>query len=510
MAAYFMGIDNGGTGTKAVVFDGAGTARGSASRKVPMILPEPGFTERDMDVLWKASCDAVRDAITAAGVSPREIQGVACTGHGKGLYLWGRNGKPAYNGIVSTDTRAWAYPRKWKEDGTASRTFPRTCQSILACQPVSLLAWLKDHRPGVVESTRWVFEVKDYIRFRLTGEAHAEATDYSGSGLMNVRDARFDRALLEEFGLGEIHDRIPPLVYSTEACGVVTPEAAAACGLEAGTPVAAGMFDIDACAAAADVTDEQDLCVIAGTWSINEYISRAPVLDGSIMMNSLFCLPGFYLVEESSPTSAGNYEWFTTEFLAAEAAAAKARGIGVFEVAGEMAASVPPDGQQIVFLPYLYGSQYNPRARACFVGLEASHTRAEVIRSVLEGIALGHRVHVQKLLASRAVPPRAVRLAGGAARSALWAHIFADVLEQPVEVVETEELGTLGCAMAAAVAAGEFTDLKAAAKAMVRVRQRIQPDPAASAIYRRKFALQQEVSAALEPSWERLSAPLRP
>ena len=506
MGAYFIGIDNGGTGTKAVVFDRSGTARGSASRKVPMILPEPGFTERDMEVLWKASCDAVRSAIGSAGVDPRDIGGVACTGHGKGLYLWGRDGKPAYNGIVSTDSRAWDYARRWKEDGTATRTFARTCQSILACQPVSLLAWLKDHRPGVVESTRWIFEVKDYIRFRLTGEARAEATDYSGSGLMNVRDARFDRPLLEEFGLGDVHELLPPLVYSTEACGRVTAEAAAATGLAAGTPVAAGMFDIDACAAAADVTDEQNLCVIAGTWSINEYIARAPVMDGSIMMNSLFCLPGFYLVEESSPTSAGNYEWFTTEFLAAEAAAAAARGTDVFRVAGEMAAAVPPDGQQIVFLPYLYGSQYNPRARACFVGLEASHTRAEVIRAVLEGIALGHKVHVKKLLASRAVPPRAVRLAGGAARSELWAHIFADVLEQPVEVVQTEELGTLGCAMAAAVAAGEFADLKAAARAMVRVRDRIEPDPAASAVYRGKFERQQAVSAALEGCWEQ-SAP---
>jgi len=316
-----------------------------------------------------------------------------------------------------------------------------------------------------------------------------------------VRDARFDRQLLQEFGLGEIHDLLPPLVYSTEACGTVTAEAAAASGLAAGTPVAAGMFDIDACAAAADVTDEQHLCVIAGTWSINEYISRTPVLDGSVMMNSLFCLPGYYLVEESSPTSAGNYEWFTSQFLAAEAAAASARGVSVFQVAEEMAATIKPDGQQIVFLPYLYGSQYNPRARACFVGLDASHTRAELIRSVLEGIALGHRVHVQKLLAGRPAP-RSIRLAGGAARSPLWARIFADVLEQPIEVVETEELGTLGCAMAAAVAAGEFADLKAAAGSMVRVKERIEPDAAASRIYRKKFERHLAASAALESLWE--------
>jgi L-xylulokinase len=119
---------------------------------------------------------------------------------------------------------------------------------------------------------------------------------------------------------------------------------------------------------------------------------------------------------------------------------------------------------------------------------------------VLEGIALGHKVHVERLLASHPAPD-AIRLAGGAARSPLWAQMFSDVLELPVEIVETEELGTLGCAMAAAVAVGEFPDLKAAAREMVRVRGRIDPDPASSRVYRGKFALHKAVSAALEGTW---------
>jgi L-xylulokinase len=166
--------------------------------------------------------------------------------------------------------------------------FQKTFQKILACQPVSLLRWLKDNRPGVLEKVRWIFEVKDYIRFRLTGEAFAEVTDYSGSNLMNIRDVRFDKELLEAFGLGDLIDRLPPIKYSTERCGTISPAAARETGLREGTPVAGGMFDIDACAVAMDVTDEENLCVIAGTWSINEYISTAPVLNKSVMMNSLF------------------------------------------------------------------------------------------------------------------------------------------------------------------------------------------------------------------------------
>jgi L-xylulokinase len=496
----FLGIDNGGTLTKAVLFDSRGTEIAGASRKVPVLAPQPGCTERDMDVLWQANCEVIRETIAASGLRPKEIRGVACTGHGKGLYLWGRDDAPAYNGIVSTDTRAWEYPERWEREGIAARVFLKTFQKILACQPVSLLAWLRDNRPGVLAKVRWIFEVKDYIRFRLTGEAFAEVTDYSGSSLMNIRDACFDRALLEEFGLGELFDRLPPLRYSTDRCGAISPAAAQATGLAAGTPVAGGMFDIDACAVAMDVTDEENLCVIAGTWGINEYISRTPVLNKSIMMNSLFCLPGFYLVEESSPTSAGNNEWFTELFLQEEKRLARERGIGVYELAEELAAGVGAEGQTIVFLPYIYGSNYNPQAKACFVGLEATTTRAEMIRAVMEGIVFCHMVHVEKLLKNRG-RTAAVRLAGGAAKSRTWAQIFADVFQLPVEIVDVKEIGALGCAMAAAVASGVYADLKDAASHMVRISHRLEPDAGKAAVYGRKYERYRKAADALDGIW---------
>jgi L-xylulokinase len=501
MKAYFLGIDNGGTLTKAVLFDSVGNTIVEASRKVPMIMPQPGQTERDMDALWQANCAVIREITSGSGIPAAEIQGVACTGHGKGLYLWGRDDRPAYNGIVSTDSRAWMYPERWEKDGTAEKVFQKTFQKILACQPVSLLCWLRDNRPGVLSNVRWIFEVKDYVRFMLTGEAFAEVTDYSGSNLMNIRDVRFEKELLDLFGLGDLVDRLPPIKYSTERCGTVSPAAARATGLREGTPVAGGMFDIDACAVAMDVTDEENLCVIAGTWSINEYISRTPVLDKSVMMNSLFCLPGYYLVEESSPTSAGNNEWFTGLFLDEEKRLAKERGIGVHELAQELAENVGAAGQDIVFLPYIYGSNYNPQARACFIGLDAAHTRAHVIRAVLEGIVFCHMVHVEKLLKNRK-RTAAVRLAGGAAKSRTWAQIFSDVFQLPVEIVDANELGALGCAMAAAVASGVYTDLKDAAKHMMKIKYRLEPNAGNAAVYARKYRRYRKVSDALDGIWK--------
>lgn len=501
MATYFMGIDNGGSVCKAVIFDDAGREIASSSSRLNMITPQSGFTERDMDELWRVNCKVIRESIAKSGLNASEITGVACTGHGKGLYLWGKDNKPCYNGIVSTDSRAWMYPAKWNADGTADRVFEKTFQKILACQPVSLLCWLRDYQPGIMSNIRWIFEVKDYIRFRLTEQAFAELTDYSGSNMLNLKEVRFDPELLAEFGLEDLIEALPPLKNSTDFCGGVSKRASKETGLQEGTPLAGGMFDIDACAIAMDIVNEDRICVIAGTWSINEYISKRPVVNKSVMMNSLYCIPGYYLIEESSPTSASNYEWFVDMFLSEEKQKAQELNKNIFTYCDELADKISPDEQNIIFLPYIFGSNYDPQAKACLVGLDSHHTRAQVIRAVLEGIAFCHRIHLEKLLANRN-HTETIRLAGGAANSIIWAQIFADVFRLPVEIIETKELGTLGCAMAATVAAGIYKDLPEAAQKMVKIKRRIEPNPANIPFYEKKLALYKKVSMALEESWK--------
>ena len=156
---------------------------------------------------------------------------------------------------------------------------------------------------------------------------------------MNLHTRDYDGELLKLFGLEEIAEALPPLCRATEICGHVTEEAAERCGLLPGTPVVGGMFDINACALAAGVTDPNRLCMIAGTWSINEYVRREPVTDGSVLMNSLFCLPEYYLIEESSPTSAGNNEWFVRELLPELGTACKAGGESIRICTGVSAVS---------------------------------------------------------------------------------------------------------------------------------------------------------------------------
>ena len=495
---YYLGVDNGGTTTKAAVFDEKGTQLCSAAENTLALYPCPDFVERDMEEMWDANCRVIRKAIESSGVDPDEIRAVAICGHGKGLYLWGKNDRPVRNGIISTDNRAYEYPVKWKKDGTEDRAFAYTCQHIMACQPVPLLAWLRDNEPESLEKIKYIFAAKDYIRFRLTGDAYAERTDYSGDGLINLHTGEHDPRILEIFGLGELNGALPPLKNSTDLCGHVSREAAQRTGLAEGTPVAGGMFDINACALSASVADPDHVCMVAGTWSINEFILPAPVTDGRVLMNSLFCVPGWYLVEESSATSAGNLAWYLRNL-------AQSSEDIYAEINGEVASISPADSCPI-FLPFLMASNAQPNAKACFVGINAYHTRAHIVRSIYEGIAFCHRWHYERLRNCMKKEPESIRLVGGAARSKEWTQIFADVMKRPVETSATEETGAHGCAIAASITAGDHQNISSALGAMTHLATAVLPREEFLDIYDKKYALYKKVIDLLGPVWDEFSA----
>ena len=144
--------------------------------------------------------------------------------------------------------------------------------------------------------------------------------------------------------------------------------------------------------------------------------------------------------------------------------------------------------------------------RGSFVGLSLSCGREQLARAVYEGIAFGHRYHLEKLLKTREIPPRCIRLAGGAARSSVWSQMFADITKLPVETVAAGETGALGCAITAAVATGEYPDLNAAIANMTAVARRYEPDPAVTGIYDRKYRLYCRTLEQLDGLWDEMQA----
>lgn len=498
---YLLGIDNGGTFSKAAIFDEEGTQISVASAPTALITPKPGYTERDMNELWEVNIAVIREVIEKSGIDSENIAGVSFSGHGKGLYLVDKEGKPAYHGILSTDARAWEYIERWNHDGTKERVFEKSFQEILACQPVSLLAWFRDHDPEVLNQTAYIFAVKDYIRFMLTGEAFGEYTDFSGANLVNLTTKQYDRELLALFGLEELFEKLPPLRYSADICGTITKEAAEKTLLPVGIPVAAGMFDVDACGIASGLCNDDAMCMVAGTWSINEFIRREPVINGTVALNSMFCIPDYYLVEESSPTSAGNMEWFIRNLMGYEKEESKAGGGSIYDITNQWVESISPEESNVIFLPFLNGSNEDALAKATFIGLTAYHSKKHMLRAVYEGIVFSHLTHVKKLLQNRE-KPASIRLSGGAANSDVWVQIFADVLQISIDVIEDKELGAQGAAMAAGIAAGIYQNYEEAVQRTVKITKTIAPRPEYQTVYEEKYKTYRAVIKGLSGVWE--------
>ena len=504
MSEFLLGIDNGNTISKAAIFDLEGHEIQVSSRQVKSDFPHKGWTERSMDELWQNTAAAVKEALSISGIKPAQIIGIGTTGHGNGIYLLDKEGRPARAGIQSLDSRAADIIDNWNHKGLHDRTFPFTTQAFWPAQPNALLAWIKQNEPEVYQRIGAVLMVKDYIKYCLTGEITSDFTDMSGTSLMDVRQKSYSDELLDFYDIGDIRPALPTLMNSFEIAGRVTAKAADATGLAAGTPVVGGLFDVDASALGAGVHQPGQMCIVAGTWSINEIVTADPIVDPTLFMTSIYTVPDLWLTIEASATSATNLEWFVTQFCAEEKAAAEKRGISVYDVCSELVDSLPPGGSDIIFHPFLFGSNVQASARSGFYGIAGWHTKAHMLRSLYEGVVYGHLSHFEKLRdASSQVD--VARLSGGGAHSSVWTQIFADTLQLPMEVPEGIEIGARGAALSAGIGVGVYKDHADAVAQAVKLDRRQEPNPAATPFYLERYAEYKNLLECMQEPWDRLS-----
>lgn len=306
---------------------------------------------------------------------------------------------------------------------------------------------------------------------------------------MNVTTGRYDNNVLELFGLEKYESLLPPLIGSADLAGKISYEAALLTGLKAGTPVAGGVFDIDACALASGIVDENQMSLVAGTWGNNQYIARQPLTNKDLFMSSIYCIPGWYLMLEGSPTSASNLDWFIHNFLQQEK---KQMGPRFFEWLNQEVDSVSPESSDIIFFPFLFGCNEGSDLHAGFHGIKGNHNRAHIIRAVYEGIVFSHKTHVDRLMNFRPIP-EVIRFTGGAARSKVWGQIFSDSLGIPFEIPSGTELGALGAAIVAAVAINNYKDIYEAVTNMTSIAYRFEPDTTKHGIYMLKYQHYKEI-----------------
>ena len=491
MTDYLIGVDAGNTMVKAVLFDMTGQTIATVARNSATLQPEPHFVERCPDEHWQAAAGAIRDCVAKAGIDATKIRAVGVAGHGNGLYLLDAQGRGLL-GIQSMDSRAEALAEELAVrhgDGIqeAARSRPWA-----AMTPV-LLAWIARERPDLIEQAGHALLCKDVIVHGLTGRAGSDVSDLSGCGLLALPTLRYDDALLEMYGIAGLRHLLPEPALSDDVVGHVTAEAAAHSGLAEGTPVVAGLFDVLASALGAGTAAAGEASIVAGSWSINQiFTSDLPEHSRALLTSVLG--RDVWVSCEASPTSAANLEWFVQQFLSAEA---QATGENAFALCNRLASESQSEDLP-VFHPYLYAGP-TPGARGGFNEIGNWHSRADMVRALYEGVAFNHRAHMEVLDPGRSFS--VATLSGGAAKSSLWAQIFADTLGMRLRISDCEETGARGAAMAAAVGVGIFDNYEAAATQMASTRIEITPNTQDRAAIDSRYARWSAYRDALAGVW---------
>lgn len=494
---YYMGIDMGGTMVKAAIFSQFGEEIAVSEQKLKVIYPGKEMVERDVYEAKKAVYHVIKMVIQKSQIESSAIGGIGVTGQANGMYLFDQNGNPVRNAVLSSDTRAKKYVKKWNENGTWKSILPKIRQQIWAGNVPALLAWFQDHEPESLEKASVVVTAKDYIRYLLTGEFALEITEASGIASMDQEKKQITEEIYRELGIEKWLDLFPKRILEcTEIAGSVTPECAKLTGLKEGTPVVGGQMDTGACIISTGVTEENQLGIIVGTWGINSIVKKKPVTDENIFMVYKYCIPEMYCVMEGSSTSATNLEWFIDTFV---------KDYGLENVYGFCNKLVEEAdyNDTLFFLPFLYGSNVGPDAKSAFIGLEARHRKKEMLRAIYEGVAFCHKYHIERLR-KYIEKLDVVRMAGGAARSSVWMQLFADVLGVPVEISKASELGAMGVAMEAAVGTGLYPDIKSAVSDWVKIKAIYQPNPEKVKFYEKKYQVYKKIIYQLDSIWGEL------
>jgi sugar (pentulose or hexulose) kinase len=501
---YLLGIDAGTTVIKSTLFDLEGHEVTGAAQESSLLVPRPGWAEADMDVVWHAVVDTVRAALARAGVAPAQVLAVGVTGQGDGTWLIDADRRPVRPAILWSDGRTGEFVQASHRAGLSTQLFHITGTALNTCNQAAHLRWLQEHEPATLARTAAAFRAKDWIFLQMTGVVSTDETDASHT-FFSVERRGYDPRILELMGVAGWGRTLPPARPSAQNVAPLLPEVAARLGLPAGTPVAAGPFDVAASALGAGVVAPGDACSVLGTAGVHEVVVSAPVLAPENMGYNMCHAPAgmsFRLLPTMTCTQ--NLQWFVREFYASELAAAEQEGANVWDRLERIAESVPLGAEEVLYHPYLdpAGERapfISPHARAQFTGISAHHRRETLLRAVYEGVVLS----VVDCYRMMDVPVAELRLAGGGARSPLWGQMLADALGCPVVVADGTEYGAKGAVINAGVAIGLYGSYAEAVARTVRPARRYAPDPAKLQPYAQLLEAYRDTRDAMLAVWER-------
>jgi xylulokinase len=478
-----LGVDLGTTAIKGGLYDEDGRLMGAASREQVLITPAPSVVELDLEEYWSAFVQVVHQVVDQSGYGGRDVHGVALSAQGETFVPVGRNGNALRPPVVWLDNRATSESEQLANKFGAQTIYEVTGQTeMLPTWPAAKILWLRAHEPEVFEAvSKWLL-LEDYFLYRMTGEFVCEPSLVTSTCYFEFGARRWWPDMLEALGLEQ--EQLPVIAEPGTAVGPLHPQVADELHLDRAAIVSLGGLD-QACGALGvgnvrpGVFSENTGAALAICSTVN-----GPVLD-PLRRIPCHChgVPREYMLHTF--TSGGIVlKWWRDRFLQLDPPVEGGSDVG-YDWVTPVAEPVPPGSEGLLCVPHLQGAMApdpNPYATGAIVGLTLRHGAEHVVRAILEGVAYVVRRNVEAIR-SMGVSVSEIRALGGAARSALWKQIEADVTGLPVVVTTCPEPATLGAAILAGVGAGIYESVDAAVDTTVEISARHEPRPSVQAVY---------------------------
>jgi xylulokinase len=493
--SFVLGIDVSTTATKAALIDESGAVRGVGTSEYAFDVPRPLWSEQEPRLWWDGAVAAIGSVLDSTGVSGGDVVAVGLTGQMHGLVLLDASDRVLRPAILWNDQRTGAECDAIRAAVGPDRLIEITGNDALPGFTAPKLVWVRDHEPDVWRRVAHVLLPKDYLRLRLTGDHALDKADGAGTLLFDLAARDWSPEVLAALDIPPAW--LPPTWEGPEVTGTVTAEAADATGLRAGTPVVAGGGDQAANAVGVGVVSPGTMALSLGTSGVVFAATDRPLYEPHGRVHA-FChaVPDRWHMMSVMLSAAGSLRWFRD---------ALAPGVEFGDLVAA-AADVPVGSDGLLFLPYLSGERsphVDPLARGAFVGLTLTHDLRHLTRAVLEGVAFGLRDGLDLMTAAGMPAPAQIRASGGGTTSALWRQILADVLGAEIATVNTSEGAAYGAGVLAAVGAGWYRSVEAAAAALVTATPAATPGPDAAA-YAEAHAIYDDLYPALAPTFRRI------
>ncbi|QDU33263.1 Xylulose kinase [Poriferisphaera corsica] len=485
--AHLLGIDIGTSSTKSLISTTDGNILATATATHPISMPRPGFSEQNPHDWWNSTCQSVRSVMHKASISPESILAIGLSGQMHGSVFLNKNHEVLHPAILWNDQRTVTECDMIESiAGSKKKLIQAVGNPALPGFTAPKILWFRKHKPDLFEQTAKILLPKDYIRLRMTGTYATEVSDASGTLLFDVNNRKWDHAFMRKLHLD------PSLFPDCAESHVVTAElsdtGAKELGLQSGISVVGGAADNAAAAVGNGVVQHGHLCSSIGTSGVMYAHSEVPEVDPHGRVHTMCsAVDGEWCIFGCMLSAGGAFQWFRNQLATFEFEQSKTLNQSIYTLLIEEACKIQPGSEGLFFLPYLAGERcphMDPDARGCWIGLTQRHTRAHMIRSLLEGVTFGMNDMLQ-ILRNMDISTEIIRLTGGGAKSNLWRQIQADIYNSPVTTINTSEGPAYGAVILAGVGADIWPDIQTACKAIVIEKEKLNPSSDRSVLYAR-------------------------